>query len=108
MCAICMEMVPAESLTATTRQCACRYCKACVETYLIERIAKNQIERIPCLNAACPEAFAEEEVLEKVDAQTATRYRRFQVALRIARDPQLRWCLSVDCESVLRRNGSAG
>lgn len=96
VCRICLE--PRDVLKSSS--CGHRFCEDCLKGYVEVKVMSGQVLSIACPQADCgvelsiTESLLSPELLEK--------FRRFRHNQLLNQEPNVRWCPTPDCETVLR------
>jgi ariadne-1 len=85
----------------TLLACGHQFCIDCTRSHLTKLVDNCEVAKLKCADYECRATFSEEEYRQILDEQTASKMRRFVTALRVARDEDLFYCPSTECEIPL-------
>ena len=84
--------------------CKHKFCYECFNSYLVNLINNNNIDKIPCPNANCSNKELSEEFFSQfLSEQQYFKYRQFKSKNEIARDPKKFFC--PHCDSYAQIQG---
>ena len=100
-CKVCYydyELNDIKSLTS----CNHIFCKECLTDYFTSLITdQNKHDDIKCPEHECGAKPTEEELKELVGTDVYQKFQKFELNMKVASNPNLIFCPSVDCEEVL-------
>jgi len=101
-CTICYaELEPHNSFLLS---CGHTWHRQCIQRYVEIGIESASVSKLSCLY--CGQNMACDDIKELVSQHEFTKYQRFLHNLEVDRNPDLRWCPTPGCETVLRREAN--
>ena len=78
--------------------CLHNFCQDCIRTYLEIRITESQVDSMPCPEHSCGADIQEEFISMLIPEELFFKFKKFQKAQSLNKNPNLRWCPKPDCE----------
>lgn len=104
-CGICYEEdMDANDAENPVKMLSCNhtFCSECFKAYyetLIEKDGKSNA--LKCPESGCAAKPTKNEIKDIISANCFDKYKKFKTANDVARDPNLLFCSTVDCETIL-------
>lgn len=102
-CPICMDDFWFPSRHGVEMPCCnTRYCAACMQQNYEVLINDGGVLSLKCANPECNHPLAEDEVRALVNEDTFRRYQQFYLLACLRKDPTVRWCPKIGCETPIQ------
>ena len=100
MCTICYEPFPEDPLLLN--KIPHHFCSACLISYVEQKVFSNQILEIKCPDD-CGHIYTDDQIhlILTTKNDTFAKYLKFCYIAKISQDPNVRWCVKVECEGYM-------
>eukprot|EP00123_Amoebidium_parasiticum_P013176 comp21811_c0_seq1/m.31060 comp21811_c0_seq1/g.31060 ORF comp21811_c0_seq1/g.31060 comp21811_c0_seq1/m.31060 type:complete len:447 (-) comp21811_c0_seq1:911-2251(-) len=104
-CAVCLEYCRAEAMV-DVGQCGCSFCAPCLEGYLRSKVDSGDVSGIRCPSCSVP--LSAHLLKANLPADVYARYELFVALGQHNRDPNTRWCPTLNCNTPVKRDPLSG
>lgn len=127
ICSLCLCKIPSHVMH-TIKSCGCRFCVACLRTYLTLNIRENNLDALVCPDAKCPALkklekkkfffkdhrnssyknrntngaakFASQEIQILAGEEVYSLFKKYKFIREVDEDPNRTWCPKANCDNI--------
>lgn len=103
-CHICLET----KKTPTFLVCGHGFCEECLMGFIENKVLNGQVKGIVCPEEKCGRKLKKDEIVKRIRKKRdlLMKYEKFKRNKKIEKDPNLRFCIRIGCEDIVRKNKS--
>ena len=83
--------------------CRHYFCTDCWSQYLVYQIKNGLVADLKCPEPKCQRRVTVAEIKSAVNGEAFEKYERFLLNIKIAMDPNKRFCFTADCDGILTK-----
>lgn len=106
-CTICGDSFALDGMYVLD-DCSHRYCRECLNGYLLSKINDGRTRDIRCPEPKCGHMVSYSEVRHLVDAPTFEKFERFLLQATLNDDPNTKWCPRPGCGNAVIAHARGG